>query len=170
MMTRTDRKGSAKFSVVSDTAYEVVRQFDAPADLIFRAHMEPELVKRWWGFPTSQWQECVVEPHVGGRWRFSVKEGDMDVSFHGRFKEIVRPSRIVQTEIFEGMPGVTPDTEEGGTLNTAVITEQDGVTTLHVHVECYSPEILKAIFDSGMEGGAQVSYDRMEELAHQLAA
>ncbi len=169
-MTRINRKGSAKLTVVSDTAYELVREFDAPADLIFRAHTEPELVKRWWGFPSFQWLECTIEPWAGGRWRYSAKEGDMEVSFHGRFQEVVRPGRIVNTEIYEGVPGVTTETEEGGALNTNMITERDGVTTLHVHVECFSPEVLKMILDSGMESGMQLSYDRMEELAFQLAA
>lgn len=169
-MTKTDRKGSAKLKVVSDTAYEVVRLFDAQADLVYRAHTEPELVKRWWGFPDWNWQDCSIDARVGGKWRFSVEKDGMDVSFHGRFTELQRPTRIAQTEIYEGIPGVTQETEEGGTLNTAVLSEEGGVTTLHVHIECYSPEVMKAIFDSGMEGGMQVSYDRMEDLVTRLAA
>ena len=41
------------------------------------------------------------------------------------------------------------------------------MTTL---TECYSQETRDAMLASGMESGMQVSYDRMEELVHELAA
>lgn len=164
MTGRSNRKGSAKVTVVSDTAYEVERRFDASAEAVFRALTEPELIKRWWGFPGGQWVECVADARPGGHWRNAVVQDGHEVFFHGRYVEVERPRRLVNTEVFEGMPGGGPDVDEPSTLVTTELTEEDGVTTMRVHVECHSPEVLQAILDSGMESGMQVSYDRLEDV------
>jgi hypothetical protein len=40
--------GKAVVRPVGDKQIEVVREFDAPRHLVFRAYTEPELIKRWW--------------------------------------------------------------------------------------------------------------------------
>lgn len=56
------------------------------------------------------------------------------------------------------------------TLISTDLSEENGVTTMRAHVECYSPEVMQAVFDSGMESGLQVSYDRIEALLSELEA
>lgn len=168
MTTRTNRKGSATVTPVSETAYEVERAFDAGAASVFRVLTEPELIKRWWGFPESEWLDCQSDLREGGYWRNAVRYADQEVAFHGHYREIDRPRHLVQTEVYEGMPGGGPDAHEPYTLITTDLAERDGVTTMKVHVECYAPEILHGILGSGMEGGVQVSYDRLEGLLPEL--
>ena len=170
MTVRHDRKGSATITVVSETADEVVRRFDASAEAVFRALTEPELIKRWWGFPSGRWVECVADVRPGGRWRNAVLDRGQEVFFHGRYEEVDRPRRLVNTEVYEGMPGGGPDVDEPSTLVTTELSEEGGVTTMLVRVECHSPEVLQAILASGMESGMQVSYDRLEDLLPGLAA
>jgi uncharacterized protein YndB with AHSA1/START domain len=170
MTQQSNRKGSALVSVVSDTAYEVERKFDASAEAVFRALTEPELIKRWWGFPTGRWVECVADVRPGGHWRNAVVEGEHEVFFHGRYVEVDRPRRLVHTEVFEDLPGGGPDVDEPSTLVTTELTEEGGVTTMRVHVECHSPEVLQGILATGMETGMQLSYDRLEDLLPGLAA
>ena len=107
MTVKTSRKGSARVTPVSDTAYEIERTFDAKAESVFRAMTEPQYIRRWWGFP---------------------------------------------------------DVHEPLMLLTTKFTERNGVTTQHSHVECYTPEVLNGVLESGMESGLQVSYDRIEDL------
>lgn len=164
MTVKTNRKGSAKVATVSDTAYEIERTFDAKADSVFRAMTEPQFIKRWWGFPDVQWLDCQVDLRVGGYWRYSVKGEGYEVSFHGHYQEIDRPHAMKHTEVYEGMPGGGPDVHEPLTLITSTLTERDGVTTLHAHVECYTAEVLNAVLESGMESGLQVSYDRIDDV------
>ncbi len=168
MTTRTDRKGSARVTPVSETAYEIERRFDAGAASVFRALTEPELIKRWWGFPDMEWLDCQVDLREGGYWRNSVRGDGFEVSFHGHYREIERPRRLVNTEVYEGMTGGGPDVHEPLTLITTSLTEEDGVTTMTAHIECYAPEVMHAMFDSGMESGLQVSYDRIEALLPEL--
>jgi len=164
MTTRADRKGSAKVAPVSETAYEIERKFDASAGSVFRALTEPELIKRWWGYEDSESLDCQADLREGGYWRNSLRGDGYVVSFHGRYREIQRPHRLVHTEVYEGAPGGGPDVDEPLTLITTELVEDGGVTTLRAHVECYAPEVMQAVFDSGMESGLQVSYDRLEEV------
>jgi uncharacterized protein YndB with AHSA1/START domain len=163
-MTPKHRHGSAVIKVTSDTDYVVTRVFDAPAKLVFEAVTTPELVKRWWGFETSQWLVCEIDLRVGGRWRYvtrEVREDDaFEVAFHGEYREIDAPHRLVSTEAYEGIP----DPDENASLNTFTLDEADGLTTMTVLVQHKTKEALDAVLASGMESGMQISYNRLEDL------
>jgi uncharacterized protein YndB with AHSA1/START domain len=158
-----NRHGSAVITLPSDTEILITRQFDAPAARIFEAYTTPELVRRWWGFETGEWLVCEIDLRVGGRWRYVVKEhDDLEVGFHGEYREISAPQRLVSTEVYEGAP--VPDPDAAGTLNTVTLDERDGVTTLSVLAQAPSKEVRDAIIESGMEVGMQVSYNRLEDV------
>ncbi|HEU0051857.1 MAG TPA: SRPBCC family protein [Longimicrobium sp.] len=159
-VTATNRHGSAVVTLPSETEILVTRVFDAPAELVFRAWTTPALVKRWWGFETSEWVVCEVDLRVGGRWRWVIREKEFEVGFHGEYREIGRPHRLVWTEVYEGFPGG----DENGALNTMTLEEAGGVTTMRVLTRHVLPEHRDAHLASGMESGMQVSFDRMEDL------
>jgi uncharacterized protein YndB with AHSA1/START domain len=154
------RHGSAVITLPSDTEYLITRVFDAPAELIFRAWTTPELVKRWWGFETSEWLTCDIDLRVGGRWRWVIRERGMEVGFHGEYHEIAGPHRLVFTEMFEGVPEPRPEYP----LNVMTLDQVGGVTTMTVLCQHSSRELRDSILATGMESGMQVSYDRLEDL------
>ena len=159
-------KGSAVVTLPTDTQLKVVREFDAPARLVFRAYTEPELVKRWWHANRGTVTLADIDLRVGGTWRWILRTEDgTDVAFHGEYREIVPGARLVHTELFE-MPGVT---EADATVNTLVFEERDGRTTLTAVTDCRTPEILQMMIASGMEAGMQDAYDLLEALAISLA-
>ena len=158
-----NRYGSAVVTLPSDTEILITRQFDAPAELVFKAWTTPELVKRWWGFETGVWKVCEVDLRVGGTWRWVVQEGDMEVGFHGEYREIEVGHRLVTTEVFEGMP-------DASALNILTLDEVDGVTTMTTLVQHSEKAHRDGHIESGMEGGMQVSYNRMEDVVTELAA
>lgn len=167
-MTRTaDRHGSATVDLVGDREMVITRRFDAPAALVFRALTEPDLVRRWWGFETSEWLVCEIDPRVGGRWRFVTRDDGFEVAFRGEFRELEPPGRIVQTELYEGIPGAT---DADASVNTTTLDERDRVTTMTIHCRYAKPEHRDGLIGSGMEGGMQVSFDRMEDLVAGLVA
>ena len=157
-----NRHGSAVVTLPSDTEILITRQFDAPAAVLFRAWTEPELVKRWWGFDTGEWLVCEVDLRVGGQWRWVVRDRGMEVGFHGEYRQIDRPHRLVATEVYEGFP-------DAEAVNTTTLEEVDGVTTMTTLVRHARKEHRDAHIESGMEGGMQVSFDRMEDLVAGLA-
>ena len=158
----SNRHGSAVITLPSDTEILITRVFDAPADLIFEAITTPALVKRWWGFETSEWLVCDIDLRVGGQWRYVIRERDMEVAFHGEYREIAGPHRLVSTEVFEGFP-------EAGSVNTITLDEVDGVTTMTTLAQHECQEHRDAQMASGMESGMQVSFDRLEELVRRAA-
>jgi uncharacterized protein YndB with AHSA1/START domain len=167
MSTSTgNRHGSAVVTLPSDTEILITRQFDAPAALVFRALTEHDFVKRWWGFDTSVWKVCDIDLRVGGTWRYVIQDGEMEVGFHGVYREIEAPRRIVSTEAFEGLAamGITDDPDAAASVNTVTLEEVDGVTTMTTLVRHVTKEHRDGHIESGMEGGMQVSYDRLEDL------
>jgi uncharacterized protein YndB with AHSA1/START domain len=164
--TAGNRHGSAVVTLPSDTEYHVVRVFDAPAKLLFEATTTPELVRQWWGFGTSKWLVCDIDLRVGGAWRYVIEEHGMEVGFHGEFREISPPHRLVHTELYEGMPGLTDD---DAAVVTTTFDELDGVTTMTQVSRFAAREHRDAAIQSGMESGMQVSFDRMEDLVRSAA-
>jgi uncharacterized protein YndB with AHSA1/START domain len=162
-MTATrNRHGSATVELPSDLEFVITRQFDAPAALVFKACTTPELVKRWWGFDSSEWKVCEIDLRVGGKWRYVTHEqGYGDVAFHGEYREIDAPRRIVTTEVFEGFP-------DAGAVNTVTFDEVDGVTTMTTVVLHSKKEHRDGHIASGMERGMQVSMNRLENLVAAL--
>lgn len=161
--TVRNRHGSAVITLPSDTEYLITRVFDAPAELIFDATTKPELVQRWWGFETSEWLVCEIDLRVGGKWRYVTRDGGMEVGFHGEYREIDRPHRLVSTEAYEGIP----DPDEHASVNTVTLEEVDRVTTMTVLVQHTSKEDRDAVLESGMESGMQISYNRLEDLVRE---
>ena len=167
MTTSTgNRHGSAVVTLPSDTEILITRKFDASSALIFKALTTPELVKRWWGFDTSVWKVCDIDLRVGGSWRYVIQDDEMEVGFHGVYREIDAPRRIVSTEAFEGLAamGITDDPDAVASVNTVTLEEVDGVTTMSTLVQHVTKEHRDGHIESGMEGGMQVSFDRLEDV------
>jgi uncharacterized protein YndB with AHSA1/START domain len=160
--TTRNRHGSAVITTPSDTEIVITRVFDAPAELVFKAYTTPDLVKRWWSFGPAEWLACEIDLRVGGRWRFVTRDEEMEVGFHGEYREIDPPHRLVSTEVFEGAP--VPDPDAVPTVNVVTLDEVDSVTTLTLLIQCINLEQRDAIIESGMEGGLQIAYNQLEDL------
>ena len=154
---------SKKMTVVAQGDRELVitREFDAPRRLVFAAHTEPELVRRWLLGPDGWTMTvCDIDLRVGGRFRYVWKrDGNGDeMGMGGEFREIQAPERIVSTEKFDECwyPG-----EAVGTL---VLTEHKGRTTLKQTVTYDSREARDVVLASPMEEGLAAGYDRLERV------
>jgi len=158
--------GTAVLTLPSDTEILMVREFDAPRELVFKAYTTPELVRRWWAGKRGNVTVAEIDLRVGGRWRYvMVAEGGFEVAFHGEYHEIVPNEKLVNTEIFEGAP------EGGAALVTCTFEDiGDGRTRLHMLSSVDSQEIRDTIIATGMEGGAQEGLDILEQIAIELNA
>ena len=117
--------GALQISTPSDREITMTRVFDAPRSMVFDAHTKPELVKRWLGVRAGWTMPvCEIDLRVGGAYRYLWRGTQGDMGMRGVFREVVRPERIVATEVFDEAwyPG-----EAVGTL---VLVEQGGRTTL----------------------------------------
>jgi len=155
---------SFRMTTPSDLEIRLTRLFDAPRALVFEAMHTPEHVKQWWGCLAQGYSVpvCEIDLRPGGTWRFVNRlPNGKEVAFHGVYREIARPERVVNTEIFEEYPDVE-------SLVTTVLTEERGKTRLTVTARYPSPEVREIVLKSGMDRGAALSYDRLEEVAAAL--
>ena len=158
----TQQSTSLTVSVPSDLEIVMSRTFDAPRALVFEAHSKVEHLKRWWGPRKYDMPVCEIDFRPGGAWRMVHWADGEEYAFRGTFLEIVPPEKIVWTFEFEGMPGHV-------STETMVLTEQDGVTTLTTTSVFAMKEDRDAMLQSGMEEGANESYDRLAELLTEMA-
>jgi len=163
MMTRTANIDSFAVSTPSEQEICMTRLFDAPRQLVFEAMSKPEHVKRWWGRLGEGYSVpvCEIDLRVGGRWRFVNRHPRGEAAFHGEYREIAPPDRIVFTEIFEAFPDTV-------SVVTAVLTEEGGQTRLTATVSYPTKEVRDMVLESGMARGAGISYDRLEDLVAEL--
>lgn len=156
--------GTYTVTTPSEREIRLTRLFDVPRALLFEAMSKPEHIRRWWGQLGEGYSVpvCEVDLRPGGAWRFVNRTPKgQTVAFYGVYREIVPPERVVFTEIFEQFP----DTES---VVTSVLTEESGKTRLTVTCLYPSVEVRDMVIKSGMERGAGISYDRLEEVAREL--
>ena len=158
----SNRHGSAVVTLPSDTEILITRQFDAPAALVWEALTRPEHIKRWWGPEWCPITSAEIDLRVGGSWRYVCRMDDgTELGWHGEYREIDPGRSITSTEVFEGFP-------DAESLNTMTLTESDGVTTLTTLVRHTSQEHRDGHVNSGMEGGMQDTFNRLDELLVQF--
>lgn len=144
-----------------DRVVVVTRRFDAPPEAVYRAHLDPEIVREWmlgpdgWTMPV-----CINEGKVGGKIRYEWSDGKgRGFYLTGELLELDPPRRIVHVERMF-LPDPTPDNhvettfapDESGTLMTMRMTLPDEAAR-------------KAMLATGMESGMAMSYDRLERVA-----
>jgi uncharacterized protein YndB with AHSA1/START domain len=113
-------------------------------------------MSNWWGPRKYEFASCEIDFRPGGTWRIVHRGPDgEEYGFHGEYREIVRPERIVWTFEFEGAPGVA--------VETLTLEEQDGKTTVTATSVWDSVQARDGMLESGMETGAAETYDRLDE-------
>ena len=151
-------------ALTGDRQITLTRRFAAPPALLLRAHLEPDLIRRWmvgpdgWTMPL-----CQSDSRPGGSFRFDWWDGK-DTRFHATGEYIeVTPRRIVHVERMflpgpsAGIP--TPDNH----VDTRFAPDGTG-TLLTVTMTLATPEDRAAVLASGMTEGMEDSYARLETI------
>ncbi len=147
----------------SDREIVVTRVLAAPRELVFETWTKPEHVAHWmlgpkgWSMPI-----CEIDLRPGGGWRFVWRRADgTEMEMRGVYQEIVPPERLVCTEAWGG------DWPE--TLNTLLLSEEAGKTTLTNKILYPSKEARDAALKTGMQDGLTESFDRLAEYLATIA-
>ena len=156
-MTTANKTGETTFTTPSDREVAMSRVFNAPRSLVWEAWTSPEHVPHWllgpegWTMPV-----CEIDLRPGGEFRFGWRKGDgEEMEIRGAYQEVAPPERLVSTESWGG------DWPE--TINTLVLSEEDGKTTMTQTVLYPSKEARDAALETGMKDGASVSFERLAE-------
>jgi uncharacterized protein YndB with AHSA1/START domain len=155
MATQTQAH-STKFSKPNDHEIKTERTFDAPRDRVWQAHVDSQLLARWWGRGHKlDVKQNDVRP--GGRWRFVEHGPDGEFGFQGEYREITPKERIVQTFGWDGMPGKP-------ILTTATFQDLGDRTKVMNVMRFDSKQERDAMLETGMEGGLNESYNALDRL------
>jgi uncharacterized protein YndB with AHSA1/START domain len=141
-------------------AMVLTRILDAPRELVFKAWIDQEGLKRWWGPKAFTNPVCEVDPRPGGAIRIHMRAPDGTVyPMTGVYHEVVPPERLVFSSSALDEKG-EPLFE---ILNTITFVEQSGKTRLTVRANVIkaTPEAPKYL--AGMEQGWSQSLDRLAE-------
>jgi len=138
----------------------ITREFDAPRELVFKAHTDPELYVQWLGPRGYEMILETFEPVNGGKYRYIHKDPDgNEFAFHGTFHEMSE-ELMIQTFEFEGLPErghVSLDTMRLDAL-------PGGRTKVTIHSVFQSVEDRDGMVQSGMERGVREGYERLDEV------
>jgi uncharacterized protein YndB with AHSA1/START domain len=148
------------FTFPSDCEIAMARVFDAPRAMVFDAWTKPELLKRWWGPPGWTLPVCEIDLCVGGAWRQVMRGANgKEMVLHGVYREVVRPQRLVYTQLITGCGGQG----SAEALNTMTFVEEAGRTTMTSTMRYPSKEVRDSVINSGGRRIDEV-YDRLAEL------
>jgi uncharacterized protein YndB with AHSA1/START domain len=147
----------------SEREIVVTRVVNAPRRLVFEVYTNPQHVPQWMTGPAGWTMPiCEIDLRPGGAWRFVWRRDDgSEMVMHGLYKEIVPPERLVSTESWGG------DFPE--TLNTLLLSEEDGKTTITQQMLFPSKEARDAALKTGMQEGMSISFERLDEYLATIA-
>lgn len=140
------------------------RVFDAPRELLWKAHTDPTMIPKWWGMENTTTIVDKLDVQEGGEWRYIHKgEKGEEYAFHGVFKELKEPEYITWTFNFEP---IGPGHELTETMRFEEVDE--GKTKLVTTSHYNTLEDLEGMLKSGMEGGADQTWNRLNELVSSM--
>jgi uncharacterized protein YndB with AHSA1/START domain len=116
--------------------FSIVRKFDAPRELVFKAWTESERLAHWWGPKGYRIRIAKLDFRPGGVFHYSMTTPSGD-EWWGKFvyREIVPPERLVFVNSFSDAQGGVTRAPMSPTfpleiLSTITFTEHDGRTTV----------------------------------------
>lgn len=147
--------------LLDDTHVQITRLIDGPRDLVWRAHQEPELLRKWMLGPDG-WSmtTCDVAPAVGDTYRYEWEQDGVEGSgfgFEGETLLVDAPRRAATTERMIGVEGP-------GVVNDLNLEEEDGATLLTLFIEYPDMQTRDMILATGMADGMETSYARLESV------
>jgi uncharacterized protein YndB with AHSA1/START domain len=155
----TDPRGTTIEADPNLPTITIVREFDAPAEKVYRAWTNPDLVVKWLGPTSTEMKIDRWNATTGGNYRYTAwQDGQEVAAFFGSFHEARPNERLVQTFTWEGMP-------DGVSLDVMTFTDlgngRSRVTSVSV---VDSLEGRDAILASGMEVGVYEGYAKLDDL------
>ncbi|HEY6468591.1 MAG TPA: SRPBCC domain-containing protein [Candidatus Dormibacteraeota bacterium] len=120
----TRQRGSAAIEFPNDLEILISREFAAPIELVFDVFTKPEHVRKHFAPFEEEVTVCSIDLRVGGDYHIvMVTKDGIECSFRGTYLEVERPTRTVETWIFDGWPG----TEAVETVDLQAV---DGMTKM----------------------------------------
>ncbi len=133
---------------------QIVREFDLPLELLFRAYVEPELIEQWMGTKVLK-----LENKNHGSWQFETTDPKGNKhGFHGTIHEFVPNKKITRT--FEMGNGFFPPQLEFIEFESL----GDDRSKVTMHVIYRSVEVRDQILQLPFAQGINMAHNRIQEM------
>jgi len=142
-----------------ETEIIVTRRFRHPPERVYRAHVEPALIRQWllgpdgWDMPV-----CESDARPGGAIRYRWEKDGAGFSLTGEYVALEPFRRIEHVERMH-LPDPTPDNH----VVTEFLPDGDG-TRMVMRMRLPDAATRQAMLDTGMTGGMETSYARLDAL------
>ena len=137
----------------------ITREFDLPVQLLFKAHVEPEIVEQWMGTKVVK-----LENKKHGGWQFETTDPKGNKhGFNGVFHEFVPNQKITRTfEMESGSFGVQLEF-----LEFEGVTDDTSKVSMHIIYRsvAHRDQMLKLPFTQGIN----MAHNRLQDVAGKLA-
>jgi uncharacterized protein YndB with AHSA1/START domain len=138
----------------------IVRVFDAPRQLVWKAWTDPRQLAKWFGPRDFSTPVCEADVRPGGTLRITMQGPDGTLyPMVAVYDEVIEPERLVWTTAVEHDGNVSFEIRQVTTF-----AERDGKTelTLQAFIVRSTPESADAL--GGMEQGWSQSLDKLDAL------
>lgn len=143
----------------------VVREFDAPIEIVWRAWTDPDMLEKWWG--PKPWAAITksMDFRVGGAWLYYMEgpEGQKHWS-HVKFTAIEQGTRFAADTVFSDEHGNIAPGASVGHWDNKFVAMGDKKTKVVVDLSFDDEETIKMMIEMGFEGGFTRGLNQLEEL------
>lgn len=136
----------------------ITREFDLPLELLFKAHVEADLIEQWMGTKVVKLES---KKHGGFKFETTDPKGNK-YSFSGVIHEFVPDRKIIRTFEMENMPlGVQLELCEFQKLT-------EDTSRINIHVIYESVAQRDQVLKMGMSQGINMAHNRMQDIVGKL--
>lgn len=142
----------------------ITREFELPAALVFRAHVEPELFEQWMSHEYGKVKVVKFEPRKHGGWEFETSGPDGTVVFraNGTIHEFVPDKKITRTFEMDNSPF---DVQLEFLQFEAVTNHTSRLTINSIY---RSPELRDQMLKMPFAAGLSMAHDRLQDTVGKL--
>ena len=158
----TNEQTKTQVTMPSDLEIGIIRTFDAPRNLVWRAYTQAEHLKQWWGPKGWTLPVCEVDLRPGGTWFYCMQGPDgTRACGKAHYSEIEEPARLVYKATFVDSDGNLLEGMPVAQITIEFI-EQNGKTTVKSASRYATKEDRDRVIEMGMEAGIDQTLDRLE--------
>jgi uncharacterized protein YndB with AHSA1/START domain len=143
----------------------IVREFDLPVELLFKAYTDPDLLVQWMGNKHSQITVEKLENKSHGSWRFvQTDKAGNKYCFNGVIHDFHAPQRIIRTFEIENFSG-------SGNVQLEFLTFEelsDSTCKLTIQTIYRSNQDRDTTIKHGMEKGVNMAHNKLQEVINNL--
>lgn len=142
----------------------ITREFELPVDLLFKAHVEPELFEEWMSHEYGTCKVLKFETKQHGGWIFQQSDLQGNVTFkaNGVIHEFVTDQKITRTFEMENTPfGVQLEFLEFEKLT-------EDTSKLKMQTIFRTPELRDQLLKLPFSTGLNMAHDRLQKIVNKL--